>query len=1484
MAKNTINFNAKLNIDVQAQMAEFDKIEKRVKTIAEGGKFAPKGGARQKEAVEIQKDMERLKKVDTTGMNRRELVKHEAEILAIKQRYAKLINGIAGAEIAGLARTKEQKDALEEVNTEYRRITESINGYLKKIKEVEDKTTKIIQAQKDTADATGIDVGTLQDPGKLQEEIKKRTRLDGKPRKGEEDNLKKLNELQKLYNDEKYKGIETLEKLDAKAEGYTAELEKQTVEAEKQRENKNKINQEIIKSNYEAGEISDTEKEILEDSKKQLDIEEEKTEEIKKQEAIKSSGATKKATKDAKDQANANNNVKKSFLGKVTAATLYYAALRTLRKLMTSVISTVRELDKSITEVAMVTNMNREEAWQLVDAYQNLAKEVGATTEEIAKLSVFFFRQGRTAKDALELTKVAATAAKVAAIDATESANYLTSAINGFGLAADQAMAVSDRFAALGASSASSYEEMAVALSKVAPVAKTAGVGIDFMMAILAKGIETTREAPENIGTAFKTVFARMTQIREFGATLDDAVGVNRVEDALAQADVQLRDSSGNFRDMDVVLTELGVAFDGLTRNQQAYIATALAGTRQQSRLLAVMQNFDRTMELVDISMTASGATLAQHAIYAGGMQAATARLTTSWQELILTFSDTEVIIDIINGLAKGVSSLADEFKRNGKLIVGLTIAVGVGFVAAFMGAKIAALGFAGALASATGGISLILPAIIGLAGILYGLFREPKSDAEKFAEASKELSANIKQNQVDMYNLGKEAKDIEKLRDRYDELNDQVIKTSEEMEEMNDLAEQIKKIASEDYGITMGVDVDVTDAAQLVLDQLAVQQDQALVNSIGLGQQRVDQAVELGGLDKILGFDAASEMDSVYNAIASSLFGRENFINANAEQQAEMIRIARNNANLYIQDQIDFQDILRDFNEENNFSGIVGLMDLIGFSAEDINAVSNAINNIPDIELGAKRNFLASDVSRELLLESFLDNVNRVFEDTPELQLDKTTGADVMNQLFEQMFDAGVPVDEIDVASFLNAYVDFIEEGLSDIEYEFQDHPTFTMQTPEIKSEGAPENDFLSGQEILDYVQRFNAMLNNELTIDEYNDLWADFMGLGETAQNSIINNIEEIKELTGLGFEAIQAIFGAGITTPGVDGKDRSLTVGEKQNIAKILTDAGFDKEAVVGFFTNMEEITAESINTYLDGIEDSLQRGILEEGFFGFLTGDGSVQKFANEIEKTKNSVKSLMDLQEKFQTEGLTSEELATVTDMLSGTGLLDDFLAGNLEAEDYASGLVNAQKKALQDARDLVQGELERELAKEEEDQDKAVIQSLEDELLLYNTLFENIEEMVYDNSGAMAEFYQSQIDYIKQINSEKQKELDLEQKKIDMNRSMLSLNRQIRALESDTSYGSQAKLEDLRMTRNQEALNREKFIMDMIANQQISDLQNEIQNGILGNTAVTAEAVDWLAKNAGKEPSDNQVIHEVTGFNVRTPMKVPPGTFGVYGT
>jgi TP901 family phage tail tape measure protein len=288
-----------------------------------------------------------------------------------------------------------------------------------------------------------------------------------------------------------------------------------------------------------------------------------------------------------------------------------------------------------------------------------LARETGFTISEISKLSTVYFRQGRALSEVIELTRVAAMAARIAGISAADSANFLTSAINAFQISADQALSVSDRFAALAASSASSYQELAVGLSKFAAQANIAGISIDFAMGMLAKGIETTREAPETIGTALKTVIARMRELTDLGKTLEDGMDVSRVETALRQVGIALRDQNGQFRDLEQVLTEIGMSWDSFNRNQQASVAVALAGTRQQSRLIAIMQDFDRTLQLVDISQDSAGATAAQHVQFMEGLQGATIRMQAAYQEFITAISDSDMLIGIVDFLTRAIDNLA---------------------------------------------------------------------------------------------------------------------------------------------------------------------------------------------------------------------------------------------------------------------------------------------------------------------------------------------------------------------------------------------------------------------------------------------------------------------------------------------------------------------------------------------------------------------------------------------------------------------------------------------------------------------------------------------------------------------------------------------------------------------------------------------------------------------------------------------------------
>ena len=258
--------------------------------------------------------------------------------------------------------------------------------------------------------------------------------------------------------------------------------------------------------------------------------------------------------KATKAQDKQNSSFRKAF----KQFTIYAVALRTVKKALREAVTTITDLDKYLTEQAMVMGKTRQQTYALLKQYQSLASQLGATTKEVAQVAGEFMRQGKTTEDALTLTTAAVSAAKVAGISASESVDYLTTALNGFQLSAENAMAVSDKFASVAAQSATSYEEIATALSKVAAQANLAGMSIDYTTALLAKGIETTREAPETIGTALKTIIARMRELGDYGETLSGDTDVNNVESQLAYVGIALRDANGELRSTEDVLDELG--------------------------------------------------------------------------------------------------------------------------------------------------------------------------------------------------------------------------------------------------------------------------------------------------------------------------------------------------------------------------------------------------------------------------------------------------------------------------------------------------------------------------------------------------------------------------------------------------------------------------------------------------------------------------------------------------------------------------------------------------------------------------------------------------------------------------------------------------------------------------------------------------------------------------------------------------------------
>lgn len=166
----------------------------------------------------------------------------------------------------------------------------------------------------------------------------------------------------------------------------------------------------------------------------------------------------------------------------------------------------------------------------------------------------------------------------------------------------------------------------------------------------------------ENLGTALKTIIARFQEMKsnptEILSLDGEEASLNKVDKALATIGISLKDASGQFRDLDEVIFELADKWDGLDRNTQRWIANTVAGSRQQSRFLALMSDSTRLHELYDAAINSEDASLVQYAKTLDSIDGKMNQLSTSFQQFYMSIMNGETIKGILDILIRFVDRL----------------------------------------------------------------------------------------------------------------------------------------------------------------------------------------------------------------------------------------------------------------------------------------------------------------------------------------------------------------------------------------------------------------------------------------------------------------------------------------------------------------------------------------------------------------------------------------------------------------------------------------------------------------------------------------------------------------------------------------------------------------------------------------------------------------------------------------------------------
>ena len=174
------------------------------------------------------------------------------------------------------------------------------------------------------------------------------------------------------------------------------------------------------------------------------------------------------------------------------------------------VVSHAKELNKALNDIQIVTGYTSNQMAELTIAAKNAAKELNATTVEYSKAALIFYQQGLNGDAVEERTNTVIKLAHVTGQTAETVSSQMTAIWNNFADGSHNLEYYADVITKLGAATASSSAEISDGLQKFSAIADTVGLSYEKAAASLATVVAETRQSPEVVGTAFKTMLARI--------------------------------------------------------------------------------------------------------------------------------------------------------------------------------------------------------------------------------------------------------------------------------------------------------------------------------------------------------------------------------------------------------------------------------------------------------------------------------------------------------------------------------------------------------------------------------------------------------------------------------------------------------------------------------------------------------------------------------------------------------------------------------------------------------------------------------------------------------------------------------------------------------------------------------------------------------------------------------------------------------------
>ena len=399
-----------------------------------------------------------------------------------------------------------------------------------------------------------------------------------------------------------------------------------------------------------------------------------------------SSNAIKSAGENTKTLSERVGGLAAKFTSWLTVSQIVMKLYSSLKKMVSAVI----DIDTAMTELKKVTDETSTVYAKYLDDASVRAKKLGATIADTVTASADFARLGYTLDEAAQLADAALVYKNVGdgIEDVSQASESIISTMKAFGIEAENAISIVDKFNEVGNNFAISSEGVGEALRRSASALAAGNNTLDESIALITAANSVVQDA-DVVGTTMKTVSmylrAAKTEAEEAGESTEGmANSVSELREellALTNGKVDIQIDENTFKSTYQIMKELADVWGELTDITQANILEQIGGKRNANVVSSMLENFNIAEDVVKTAANSAGSALKENEKYLDSINGKIAEFKATFEELSMTLIDSDFVKQVIElgtGLLDVLNVLAKVIDKVGGLNTVLYVTVGI--------------------------------------------------------------------------------------------------------------------------------------------------------------------------------------------------------------------------------------------------------------------------------------------------------------------------------------------------------------------------------------------------------------------------------------------------------------------------------------------------------------------------------------------------------------------------------------------------------------------------------------------------------------------------------------------------------------------------------------------------------------------------------------------------------------------------------------